>query len=112
MPRGPSVPAGRDVVRPRTAAEGAARGWRLSELVRRGLGGGDERPQDPGARWQHQHPAQDRVDLVEPVLQSCHGPEVPASATERPEEIGVPLKSTSRCSPSAVTSSMPSRSSI
>ena len=29
---------------------------------------------------------------MEPVLQTCHDPEVPAAAAERPEQIRVPLK--------------------
>ena len=61
------------------------------ELLRRGLGLGDEGGDHLGRRGQEQHPADDRADLVEAELQPRGDAEVPAAAADRPEEVGVVL---------------------
>jgi hypothetical protein len=61
------------------------------QLLRRGLGLGDGRNDDVGGRRQHQHPADDLVELVQPEPEPGRDPKVPAATAERPKEIGVVL---------------------
>ncbi len=61
------------------------------ELLRRGLGLGDERGDHLGRRGQEQHPADDRPDLVQAKLEPGRNAEVAAAPADRPEEIRVRL---------------------
>ena len=61
------------------------------QLLRRGLRLGDERGDDVGRRRQDQHPAHDRIDLVQPELEAGRDAEVAAAAADRPEEVRVRL---------------------
>ena len=77
--------------RPERERRGRAEGGDRGQLIRRLVGGGDERAEQLTTRRQDQHAAQDRVDLMEAVLQTGHDPEVPAGAAERPEQVSVSL---------------------
>ena len=59
------------------------------ELVRGGLREGDERCDHVGRRGQHQHPAGEFGDRVEPELERGRHAEVAAAAADRPEEVRV-----------------------
>ena len=83
------------------------------ELLRRGLRLGDEGGDHVGGRGEEQHPADDRVDLVEAELQARGDAEVPAAAADAPRTgPGGARRRRAASSPSAVTTSAASRSSI
>ena len=65
-----------------------------------------------GRGRQDQHPADDLRDLVQPELEARGDAEVAAAAADRPEEVGLALLVACTSSPSAVTTSAASRSSI
>ena len=59
------------------------------ELLGGCLRGGDQPDDHLGARREHQHPADDLVDLVEPEPQPGRDAEVAAAAPKRPEQLGM-----------------------
>jgi hypothetical protein len=61
------------------------------ELVGSRVGHLDERPQDLRRERQDEHAAENRAQFVEPVAQPRQDTEVAAAASQRPEQIAVPL---------------------
>jgi hypothetical protein len=61
------------------------------ELLRRGLGLGDEGGEHLGRRGEEEHPAEDLAHLVEAELEPRGDAEVPAAAADRPEQVRVVL---------------------
>ncbi len=59
------------------------------ELVWGGFRLCDKAGNDLGRRRQDEHPAHDRVDFVQPELETGGHAKVPAAAAERPEQVGV-----------------------
>ena len=62
-----------------------------AELFGRRLGQADEALDDLGRGRQHQHPADDRADLVQAVLKARRDAKVAAAAAYRPEKVRVRL---------------------